>query len=117
MNKQIETLESAYDYIRRLCQGIEENIELYRSGRETEANEMFIQVVDGFTWVVDALALTRDAQADAIDFSNTKEICGEMIEALENKDTVLIADMLEYEVLPLLDNWHEAIGMILGVAQ
>lgn len=115
MNEELEALGSAREYMTKLYQGIKDNVALYRVGRETEANAMFIEIVDGFTWVVDVLTLTRKAQGEVISMGETKQICAEMIEALENSDTVLIADMLEYEVLPLLDEWYDAIGDVLKV--
>jgi hypothetical protein len=33
-----------------------------------------------------------------------------MISAFENTDYVLLGDILEYEILPILENWNEKLA-------
>lgn len=37
-----------------------------------------------------------------------------MIEALENIDYVLIGDVLEYEILPKVEEWNQKLNLTIG---
>ena len=108
VNKNLENAES---YLIRLIPGIEKSVELFRTGNEQEANQFFINIIDGIDWLSQVLDMIlaaksispamvfdgksiQDRRATLVDFTQ------QMVEANKNQDWVLLADLLEYEILP-----------------
>lgn len=110
MKEMLETLLSAYEYIPKLYEGIQTVISQYRESKIIEANEMIVAITEGLQWLTEAIDLTRDAQKEAINIFEINDSIAEIIEALENEDTVLLADLLEYELLEKLEVWYDKIG-------
>ena len=115
INKNIENADA---YLVRLIPGIEKAIELFRTGNEQEANQFFINIVDGMDWfsqVLDMILVAKeispntvidgksiqDRRAYLVNFSQ------QMVDANKNKDWVLLADLLEYEILPYYKEWSD----------
>ena len=113
INKNIENADA---YLIRLIPGIEKAVELFRMGNEQEANKFFINIIDGMDWfsqVLDMIMVAKeispdtvigdksiqDRRASLIDFTQ------QMVDANKNKDWVLLADLLEYEILPYHQEW------------
>lgn len=115
-----QNIDNAEAYLRRLIPGIEQAAELFRTGNEQEANKFFVNIVDGMDWlsqVLDTVVAARglapeaefngktigDRRASLVGFSQ------QMVVANKNKDWVLLADLLEYEILPYYQDWAELI--------
>ena len=113
MTEKIQTLVSAYEYITRLNSGIETAINSYRIDDTTKGNEMTVDITEGLQWLIEAIDLTSEVQKEPINVAEINETIAEIIIALENEDTVLIADLFEYELLDKLKEWHEKIGVSL----
>ena len=113
-----QNVENADDYLIRLIPGIKKSIELFRTGNEQEANQFFINIIDGMDWfsqVLDMILAAKeissdtviggksiqDRQASLVDFTQ------QMVDANKNKDWVLLADLLEYEILPYYKEWSD----------
>lgn len=138
---QIETLETeiaslreileknvanARDYLKRLLPGIQKAADLFRSGSEQEANKFFLNIIDGMGWfaeVMETIAKVNDLQTEAVvlDGKNFQarqeklmEWTEQMIEANKNNDWVLLADLLEYEILPYYSEWDACLPEILS---
>lgn len=131
---QIETLETeilslnqileknivnAQDYLKKLIPGVQKASDLFRSGNEQEANKFFINIIDGMEWfsqVVDSIAKAADFESDTVildkkSFQDRQDhlvtMTRQMVEANQNQDWVLLADLLEYEILPYYADWGE----------
>jgi len=113
-----QNIENADDYLIRLIPGIEKAVELFRTGNEQEANQFFINIIDGMDWfsqVLDMILAAKeisldtviggkniqDRQMSLVDFTQ------QMVDANKNKDWVLLADLLEYEILPYYKEWSD----------
>ncbi len=111
-----KNLDNAEDYIKRLIPGIEKSVKLFRTGNEQEANKFFINIIDGVDWLSQVLDMIltakgispdtvfngksiQDRRASLIDFTK------QMLDANKNQDWVLLADLLEYEILPYYQEW------------
>jgi len=111
-----KNLDNAEDYIKRLIPGIEKSVKLFRTGSEQEANKFFINIIDGVDWLSQVLDMIltakgispdtvfngksiQDRRASLIDFTK------QMLDANKNQDWVLLADLLEYEILPYYQEW------------
>ena len=111
-----KNIENAAAYLIRLIPGIEESVELFRVGNEQEANKFFINIIDGMDWLSQVLDMIltakaispdtvfdgksiQDRRASLVDFTQ------QMVDADKNQDWVLLADLLEYEILPYYQEW------------
>lgn len=115
LNLQKETLISVNGYIHEVLIGIDAVVELFQRGREDQANNIYNDLIEGLQWLMDALALTQDVQTVyhiKIDIYDINTIFQQINEAFCNRDYVLIGDLLEYEVAPILISWHQLISPI-----
>ena len=113
----LETIETAVEYIGNLLDSMEKISSDIQIGREDKALSVCSELIDGFKWILDALTLTKPAQeeyGEIIDTSPLNELFGQMIEAFENKDYVLISDILGYEIKPVLEGWYLKLHIIVN---
>jgi hypothetical protein len=120
-------MSNAENYLSRLIPGIEKASELFRTGNEQEANRYFLNIIDGIDWfsqVMDSII-----EAKKIDLSNTPfngqtiqarkdkllDLTQQVLEANKNKDWVLVADLLEYEIFPYYQDWAAILPEIKGI--
>lgn len=110
MNKEkIEVLQTANDYMNKLKDGIVNLANMIQEGKEQEAITIIPQVVDGIEWVVQVITLTKEVQKNEFGVEGLNDQLQEIIEALENEDYILVGDLFNYEILPILENIHERI--------
>jgi len=125
LNQILEkNIANAQGYLQKLIPGIQKASDLFRSGSEQEANKFFINIIDGMDWfsqVVDSIAKAVDFESDTITFDGKSfqdrqdhlvEMTRQMVEANQNQDWVLLADLLEYEILPYYTDWEEQLPKI-----
>jgi len=116
-------LRQAVDQGEILCQGIQRSARLFRVAAEDEANHHFAQVLESLRW----LLLTgenacRVLQADLEQvllsptgqivhyFKGLQGLLEEMLEISQEEDYVLLADLMEYELLPLVREWQSLLA-------
>ena len=113
INKNIENADA---YLIRLIPGIEKSVELFRMGNEQEANKFFINIIDGMDWLSQVLDMILTAKAISPDTifdgksiqdrrASLVDMTQQMVDANKNQDWVLLADLLEYEILPYYQEW------------
>ena len=113
INKNIENADA---YLIRLIPGIEKSVELFRMGNEQEANKFFINIIDGIDWlsqvldmILAAKAISPDTVFDGKSIQDRRAslvgLTQQMVDANKNQDWVLLADLLEYEILPYYQEW------------
>ena len=107
--EKLEVLETANDYMNNLKQGVTQLSEMIQEGKEQEAINVIPQVVDGIQWIIQAIELTKEVQKNDIGMDGINEQLNEIIDALENEDYILVGDLFNYEILPILENIHEGI--------
>lgn len=97
---------------------------LYRAGDEIRAREPFMELIQGLEWFV-TTATTAEQQLK-IDFTGTScagqtlaesveglnRVLLEIVVAQEQRDWVLLSDLLEYELAPQLERWLEIFSML-----
>ena len=109
MNEQFETLVMASDYLDKLIPGIEKVVPTIRDFRLDECGNDLADIFDGINWLTQVIALTKEIQKEEIDATEINDFMEEMAEGFEDEDYILMADLFEYEVLPILNNWNEVI--------
>ena len=113
INKNIENADA---YLIRLIPGIEKSVELFRIGNEQEANKFFVKIVDGIDWfsqVLDIILTAKEISPETVFEGKSIQdrrtslvgLTQQMVDANKNHDWVLLADLLEYEILPYYQEW------------
>jgi hypothetical protein len=101
-----ETLLEASNYSDRLIEGIREYIDLLNKDIYSEASKKLVDIVEGLDWEFSAISLMQDKLAPKFELQDCKELFKQLSEAIQNSDLVLISDLLQYEIIPLLEKWN-----------
>lgn len=122
-------IENASEYLERLLPGFEKAAQLFRMGNEQEANEFFLEIIDGIEWfseVVDSIIDATGQEPAAMNLGKEtlqgrkERLLGyttQMVEANQNRDWVLLADLLEYELTPFYVEWQSLLPKLLPPTQ
>ncbi|MCK4257415.1 MAG: hypothetical protein KAX49_00460 [Halanaerobiales bacterium] len=126
----IEGLIESINYLPVLGEGLNESTNHFREGNISKGIIIFEQSIDGLNWLNHLLTGVKvyivsderfnircnNYQEDVEGFS---QIIKELLLAWENEDYVLIADLVEYELIPNLDKCHnffvEILDQLAGV--
>ncbi len=102
-----EVLQTAIEYIEKLNNGIMQTASYYRNGELAKGYKYVEMITEGMEWVIDVITLTQDVLIREVKVDCIRDLISEYIEAMENEDTVLMADLLEYEMLEEMQGWRE----------
>ncbi len=106
-----------------------ETVEAYRCGNDPKGIKSFVTLVScleefvnltgdiGETLQLDFSTLRSGGVPLAGEIESLNQILMEIIQSQENRDWVLLGDLLEYELLPLIDYWQEVFVMFSRMAQ
>lgn len=120
----LEALAEGGSYLVELRNFLIQTTDAYRTGNETKGRELFIELIQGLEWFV-KIASTAELQLK-VDFAGTicsgqtlseavdslNQILLEIIVAQEQRDWVLLTDLLEYELAPQLELWREIFSLL-----
>ncbi len=107
-------LSNALDYLEKLIPGFDQAADLFRTGNEQEANKYYIQILDGMDWFSEVVNVVMSSQGEGQEPENSlrirqaklTDLMSQMLEANKNQDWVLLADILEYEMIPFYKEWQ-----------
>ena len=112
-------LANAKEYLEELIPGFQKAADLFRMGNEQEAHKFYLQILDGIDWfsqVVLNIVKSRGNQVEGKSLGDRQEkltgLMAQMLEANQNQDWVLMADLLEYEMIPYYEDWQETLSHI-----
>lgn len=112
-------LVNAREYLEKLIPGFQEAADLFRMGNEQEANKYYLQILDGIDWfsqVVMTIINAQEIKPEEQSLENRQKkltnLMAQMLEANQNQDWVLLADLLEYEMIPFYADWQEVLSRI-----
>lgn len=114
MNEKFEALKTASKYIGNLKMGIMSSADNFQSGEENKALESIPLIVDGIDWLTQVIQLTKDIQKSEISLEELNERLEEIVEAVENSDFILVGDLFQYELIPIIDDIEEKINLSLA---
>lgn len=113
-NEAYELAESAAGYAGNLFRAMEKTVEDLRGDRAREGLQSLANVIEGLEWLLQAVTALNNASATPIFADEAlKGFLKEMVGASENMDYVLLADLIEYEILPIIDEWGNKLDAIL----
>jgi hypothetical protein len=114
----------ARNYLERLTPGIEKTAELFRLGEDAKSHGQYALCMEGINWFTQVLEGARqvmDLDYQKIVFNrvsvhsyieNLEHIISEMLTAQSDEDWVMLSDLLEYELLPIMEGWKEILPLI-----
>ena len=112
-------LTNAKKYLEKLVPAFQKAADLFRMGNEQEANQYYLQILDGIDWFSQVILTIVNAQVDIFKEQTLEErqkklteFMAQMLEANQNQDWVLMADLLEYEMAPFYKDWQEVLSQI-----
>jgi hypothetical protein len=121
----IDALESVGEYLDGLAAMIETGADKFRTSNETEANAYFLGCIDGLQTFIGIIDKVKNL--NALDFSKLEFESGPISEkeslllgtlnsifdTQSKKDWVSLADLLEFELVPLLMDWKGILHVVL----
>ena len=117
-------LANALDYLKKLIPGFEQAADLFRAGNEQEANKYYLQILDGIDWFSQVVSVIMspdegetelpDTDDESLEVRQKKltDLMSQMLEANQNQDWVLLADILEYEMVPFYKDWEKILSKL-----
>jgi hypothetical protein len=112
-------LGNAKEYLEKLIPGFQQAADLFRMGNEQEAHKFYLQILDGVDWfsqVALNIVKSLEKEIEGQSLEDRQEaltgLMAQMLEANQNQDWVLLADLLEYEMIPYYEDWRETLSRI-----
>jgi len=105
-----ETMLSCREYLPKLTEAVSKIALDMQGGNEAAGIRLMPEVFDGLQWVIEAVnGIQRHGFLGDIDLQEITRHFEELKNALEIRDHVLIADLFEYEIGPVLESWLEKV--------
>lgn len=115
----LESLQEMSEYIVRLRAGIDEIINCLQDDNERDAMKKLEEISDGLEWIYNILNYAQTLNKISfkeIEFDvaldKFKGILPEVVESLENRDNIMLSDLLSYELAPIVDEIAEKLPVI-----
>jgi hypothetical protein len=118
-------LIDAVNQVETLVQALEKSAALFRLAAEDEANHYFAQVLEALRWLLqtgegacqvfqmDLGQVTSPQIGDVSDFlKRFQDLLEEMLQVYEEEDYILLADLMEYELLPMVVQWQKILSQL-----
>ena len=112
-------LVNVKEYLEKLIPGFQKAADLFRMENEQEANKYYLQILDGVDWFSQVIVTIMQSWGEKLEGQSLEErqkkqteFMAQMLEANQNQDWVLMADILEYEMIPLYEDWKEVLAKI-----
>ena len=114
MDEKFDTLKTVNEYMMNLIKAIEKAVEYFQEGEDRKGCELILPITEGMQWMSDALMVTKDIHKQDVNLEDMNEKLSEIVEALENGDFILIGDLFQYELTPMLEDIQKNINKVLS---
>lgn len=106
-----DLLETLSDYLQNVVDTMPFIVSAYRNINTAKINEYTVPLLDGMQWMNDAISAT--STTTKIKINDTVDLYTELLDSIENTDTTLTADLLEFEFLPKFEEYKQIIDDLL----
>ncbi len=120
----IRALDSMDEYVEGLVGLVEQSADKFRTDDETSANKNFINCVEGLQTFIGIIDKVKSI--NGLDFESMKhndgavsvkeqellQVLNTLFAAQKSRDWITLADILEYELAPLIVEWKEILRAI-----
>ncbi|QXM05173.1 hypothetical protein [Crassaminicella indica] len=100
-----ETTEELNTYLPKMINGIENFVEYVMQSKEQDAQKLLPVIFEGLEWIAQAIYLKNRIKQGTMKEQELVEKLPLLIDAYENRDFILISDILDYEIKPILEKW------------
>lgn len=123
----LEALDSSKEHIAQLIKTSRRTAELFRLGDELEANNHYSRLVEGLRWLVKGFGamtgmLSIDENEAVLNGKGLRyyqdellaPVFDSMYDCQKREDWIELADLLEYELIPALEQWDGLVNAFLS---
>jgi len=122
--KVVSLLKKMGEYLEGFSAGVGEVADQFRVGSPEEANKILMQAIEGigaFSELLSTARLVTGSELSDLSYENKSlgereerllELTKQMQTSQEEKDWVTVADLLEYEIGPLMTEWKGMIPLL-----
>ena len=105
-NEKLEVLNTAKDYMINLNNAIIKSSKYLQIGDYFNGTNLIVNITDGLEWIIQLITLRKDIYKEDMEINKLIENIKEVVEAFENEDYVLIGDLLQYEISPIIEEYY-----------
>ncbi|OON99166.1 MAG: hypothetical protein ATN35_01960 [Epulopiscium sp. Nele67-Bin004] len=106
----MELLQDMQEYIEKLIKAIEMTGDKFGESKPVEAYGILGHMAEGLVWLTQGVTAYKDNVEELdIETARLNELLGEMVDAMESQDEILIMDLLEYELKEVLEEWNDVL--------
>lgn len=120
----VEGIVEGYNYLPRFVDGLNQCLDYFRAGNQSQAVIIFGQAVDGMNFLNHVFSGIKFYILPLEEFNQVRttyqtqiagfeQVLKELMETWENEDYVLMADLIEFELIPQLEQVQEQFHQIL----
>ncbi|ENJ9652659.1 hypothetical protein ACXAUS_000452 [Clostridium sporogenes] len=114
MNKEkLDVLNTAKEYMNNLNSAIIKSSEYLQNGDYFNGTNLIVSITDGLEWIVQLITLRKDIYEEDMEVNKFIDNIKEVVEAFENEDYILIGDLLQYEISPIIEEYNNKTVLIL----
>jgi hypothetical protein len=122
-NIAVKMLETIPEQINSISEGLLNAAELYRVADEQEANLNFVKMLTLLRDFVNFITQLKNSNVipwEKVDvegmdieahYKKLIDLIDEMLEVQEDEDWILLADLIEYELTPIINKWKEFLSI------
>lgn len=114
MNKEkLDVLNTAKEYMNNLNSAMIKSSEYLQNGDYFNGTNLIVSITDGLEWIVQLITLRKDIYEEDMEVNKFIDNIKEVVEAFENEDYILIGDLLQYEISPIIEEYNNKTVLIL----
>ncbi|HDK7174847.1 hypothetical protein KQI45_07620 [Clostridium sporogenes] len=110
---KLEVLNTAKEYMINLNNAIMKSADYLQNGDYFNGTNLIISITDGLEWIVQLITLRKDIYKDNMEVNKLIDNIKEVVEAFENQDYILIGDLLQYEISPIIEEYYDRTLLLL----
>jgi len=100
-----QTIKTYNEYLERMHTAVGHICEDLQESDYQELSMTMPAVVEGLAWVYEAATeFVRLGKIEAAQYDSLKGLIGNLGDAMENHDYLLLHDLMEFELIPILEN-------------
>ena len=105
----VEKLISAKNCNEEVIALVEQMIEYLRVNNTDAMFQVLVVMTHKMDSLIENISEVQELLTERIEIEAINDVLGELIESVQNKDYVLLTDLLEYEILEKMNEWYKII--------
>jgi len=110
LKQMIEVINEGVEYINRVLPLVDD---VCNKLRKSEGIINIAQISEGFMAIIKIVDYTKDITKIEFNGDVVADFISDMMEGMENGDYNLVADIIEYEIKPLYEQWEKAFSKVI----